>query len=81
MTVDRRSRLLRALAVSSGIPLTLAGLFLIGAYIAGVVDIMINRPADRSWIFWGLGVAFIGVTLLVSGAVLLVVWWNSRLRE
>lgn len=68
------------LAVVTGAPLAAGGLFLLGGYVVGVVDILIHRPADRSWIFWGLGLAFIGASLLVGGAALLVFAWKTRSR-
>jgi membrane protein implicated in regulation of membrane protease activity len=74
----RRSWSLSTIALVLGAILTASGLFLLGLYLAGVVDVVIDQPADRSWLFWGLGVAFIGVTLLVGGVALIVVWWRTR---
>jgi membrane protein implicated in regulation of membrane protease activity len=73
-----RSWSLSTIALVLGAILTASGLFLLGLYLAGVVDVVIDQPADRSWLFWGLGVAFIGVTLLVGGVALIVVWWRTR---
>ena len=74
----RRSWSLSTIALVLGAILTASGLFLLGLYLAGVVDVVIDQPADRSWLFWGLGVAFSGVTLLVGGVALIVVWWRTR---
>jgi hypothetical protein len=57
-----------------GLPLTLVGLFGVAAYVAGVVGIIAEQPADQSWLFWGLGLAFMGATALVAGVALLVLW-------
>ena len=76
---ESSSRLLPVAALTLGILLIAPGLFFLGSYVAGVVDIVIDQPADRSWLFWGLGVAFIGITLLVSGIALIVVWRTTRL--
>jgi len=54
------------------------GLFGIIAYIAGVVDIIVSQPADRSWLFWGLGLAAIGLTLVGAGIGLLLLWRKTR---
>ncbi len=73
-----RSWSLSTIALVLGAILTASGLFSLGLYLAGVVDVVIDQPADRSWLFWGLGVAFIGGTLLVGGVALIVVWWRTR---
>lgn len=78
MSAGRNGGLTGTLALIIGIALAIAGLFLVLIYMVGVVDILVNQPPDQSWLFWGLGVAFIGVTLLAGGIVLLVVWWRSR---
>lgn len=54
------------------------GLFGIIAYIAGVIDIIVSQPADRSWLFWGLGLAAIGLTLVGAGIGLLLLWRKTR---
>jgi hypothetical protein len=43
-----------------------------------VIDIVVDEPADRSWIFWGLGLASIGLALLAAGIGLLLVWRKTR---
>lgn len=78
MSTDRTGGLTDMLALAIGIPLAMAGVFLVGVYVVGVVDIIINQPPDRSWLFWGLALAFIGVFCLTTGVVLLVVWWRAR---
>lgn len=78
MADQARSRALSTLALVLGILLTASGLFFLGSYLAGVVEILLEQPADRSWLFWGLGIAFIGITLLVGGVALVVVWRKTR---
>jgi hypothetical protein len=56
-----------------GIGLSAFGLFGIGVYVAGVIEILVDQPADRSWLFWGLGVAGIGASLLAGGVALIVI--------
>lgn len=78
MADEAESRALSSLALILGVLLTASGLFFLGSYLLGVVDILIDQPPDRSWLFWGLGVAFIGITLLVGGIALIVVWRKTR---
>lgn len=78
MRKARKSRLLTSAALVLGIVLSGSGLIFLGIYIAGVIEILIDQPADRSWLFWGLGIAFIGMTLLVAGVALVVVWRRTR---
>ena len=66
--------MLRNIALWLGISMTAIGLLGIGAYLLGVADIVINRPADRSWLFWGLSLASIGATVLLGGVGLLILW-------
>lgn len=80
MANEGKTRAFSIVALLAGIVLTVCGLFFLGAYVAGVIDILIAQPADRSWLFWGLGVGFIGITLLVGGIALLVVWRKTRPR-
>ena len=74
----RSSPVLPMVALILGVALTAAGLFFFGLYVVGVVDIVIRQPPDRSWLFWGLGPAFMGITLLIGGIALLVVWRRTR---
>lgn len=62
------------LALGLGLILSALGLAGIGAYLWGVVDIMIDQPADQSWLFWGSPLAMIGATLLIGGIGLLILW-------
>lgn len=80
MTHKSNSRAISIAALLVGVVLTLSGLVLFGIYVGGVIDILIDQPADRSWLFWGIGLAFIGITLLVGGIALLVVWRKTRSR-
>lgn len=73
--------MIRVAALSLGIVLTLVGLIGIGLYAVGVIDIMINRPPDQSWLFWGLPLAIIGATSLLGGVGLLVLWRYLRRAE
>lgn len=70
--------MLRSLALGLGLFLSALGLVGIGAYLRGVIDIMINEPADQSWLFWGLPLATIGATLLIGGVGLLILWRHLR---
>lgn len=72
---------MRALALVLGVVLSLTGLVGIGLYAVGVIDIMVNRPADQSWLFWGLPLAIIGATTLLGGVGLLVLWRYLRNNE
>lgn len=72
---------MRVLALVLGIVLSLIGLVGIGLYAVGVIDIMINRPPDQSWLFWGLPLAIIGATALLGGLGLLVLWRYLRNTE
>ena len=43
----------------------LFGLWAIGAYVWGVIDVL--DAADQSWIFWGLAILFIGIFSTLGG--------------
>ena len=73
--------MLRKSALAIGVLLILAGLGGVGIYAAGVVDIIVEQPADRSWLFWGAGFLFFGILALGSGVALLVVWRNLSRQE
>lgn len=81
MAPEDGSRFLPIAALTLGILLIAPGLFFLGAYVVGVAEILVDRPADRSWLFWGLGVAFVGIALLVCGIALIVVWRKTRSRR
>ena len=53
------------------------GLWLVGAYSWGVINVI--GEADRSWIFWGLALVAIGIPVLGAGARLVV--WGRSLRR
>jgi hypothetical protein len=72
------TRFVRVFVLIGGLALTTMGLFGIIAYIAGVIDIIVSQPADRSWLFWGLGLAAIGLTLVGAGIGLLLLWRKTR---
>jgi uncharacterized membrane protein len=69
---------LRLITLGGGVVLVAGGLFGVIAYIAGVIDIFISQPADRSWLFWGLGLAVIGTAMIGAGVGLLVFWRQTR---
>ena len=48
------------------------GVFAVGAYVVGVVDILVEKPADRSWLFWGAGLAMFGLIVAGIGVGLVV---------
>ncbi len=73
--------MLRKTALVLGVLLTVAGLAAIGMYVAGVVEIIVDRPPDASWLFWGLGIAGIGATLLAGGVGLLLLFRYLRRTE
>lgn len=79
MPPTERSRpLLRAFTLLSGAALSIVGSFLLGSYVVGAVRIVIEQPADRSWLFWGLALAGIGIMSTAGGVALLVIWWSLR---
>lgn len=65
---------LRLLALVSGLLLVIVGLWMVGAYVVGVINVL--GEADRSWIFWGLALVAIGVPAITTGTAL-VVWGRS----
>lgn len=65
-------------ALGLGLLLSALGLAGIGAYVWGVVEIMIHQPADQSWLFWASPLAMIGATLLIGGVGLLILWRHLR---
>lgn len=66
--------MLRLFALVLGVGLAILGLVGIAFYVVGVVDIVINRPPDQSWLFWGIPLATIGATALLTGVGLLILW-------
>lgn len=73
--------MLRTSALVVGITLTVLGLVLVGFYLVGVVEIVIEQPADRSWLFWGLGIAGFGATVLAGGVGLIALWRHLSKAE
>ena len=73
--------MLRLFALVLGIGLALFGLAGIAFYVVGVVDIVINRPPDQSWLFWGIPLATIGATALLTGVGLLILWRHLGRNE
>lgn len=73
--------MLRKSALVLGIALVVIGLAGVSMYMAGVVDIIIEQPADRSWLFWGFAFVAFGIISLGSGVGLLIVWRNLGRQE
>ncbi len=69
--------LLRFGAYAAAVLLTAFGVFLIGAYVVGAVEVIAEDAADKSWLYWGLALAFFGVVVLVMGIGL--AWWSWTL--
>lgn len=78
MAISRWDTLKSAVAAVIGIPLIAMGGYFLGVYLFGVVDIMINKPPDRSWLFWGIPVAFVGLIMLAAGVGLAMTAWRLR---
>ena len=53
-----------------GAGLVLFGVWAVGAYVWGVIEVL-NEP-DRSWIFWGLAILFIGIGAIGTGVGMVV---------
>lgn len=70
--------MLRATALVLGLALVGFGLLGIGFYGYGVIEILITRPADRSWLFWGLPLGLGGAISLFTGVGLLFLWRHLR---
>lgn len=73
--------MLRKSALIVGIVLILVGIGGVGAYAAGVIDIVVNDPADRSWLFWGFGFLGFGLVSLGTGVGLLFLWRSLGRQE
>lgn len=73
--------MLRKSALAVGVLLIIAGSGGVGIYAAGLIDIIIEQPADRSWLFWGAGFLFFGILALGSGITLLFAWRNLGRQE
>jgi hypothetical protein len=65
-------------AMLFGLVAMTAGLGYTGMYIHGVIEVL--REPDKSWIFWGLAILFIGLVLTAVGAAALV-WGNAYRRR
>lgn len=74
-------RLLRGTGYALSAVLVVVGGFLAGLYFVGVAEIFVEQPPDRSWLFWGLPLAFIGLGLLVSGVVLAIAMRSVGRKE
>ncbi len=61
-----------------GVLLLASGLWLVGGYVARAVAVL-HEP-DRSWLFWGLAILFLGLMLAGAGAGL-IAWGRSLARR
>ncbi len=52
----------------------LIGIWAIGGYIWGVISVL-GEP-DRSWVFWGLAILFIGLAAFGLGIRMVVTGWS-----
>lgn len=68
---------LRLLATITGAVLAALGVWLVGAYLLGVLDVL--GEADRSWIFWGLALVAIGIPAITAGKRLIL--WGRRRED
>lgn len=73
--------MLRMAALALGVVLIAVGLVGVGLYGYGVIDIVINKPGDRSWLFWGLPLGIGGAVSLITGIGLLFLWRYLRRVE
>lgn len=64
-------------AYAAAILLSAFGIFLIGAYVAGAIEVVVEDASDKSWLYWGLALAFFGIVVLAMGIGL--AWWSWRL--
>jgi hypothetical protein len=69
----------RFAAYAGAVLLSGLGLFLIGAYVAGVVEVVVEDASDKSWLYWGLALAFFGIVVLAMGMGL--AWWSWKLGK
>ena len=65
--------------VLAGLMVGLFGVWAVGAYVWELIAIW-NEP-DRSWIFWGLAVLFIGLFSIAAGAALAMLGARLLKRE
>lgn len=62
------------MTLATSLFLIATGFLGIGLYAVGAVRVVMTDAEDRSWLYWGLGVAAIGLTLVVGGVLLFVMW-------
>lgn len=74
-------KIMKTSALVVGILLVVVGSIGIGFYVAGVIEILVERPADRSWLFWGLGFFAFGLIFAGAGVGLILVSRNSSRAE
>lgn len=71
--------LIRFTAYAAAVLLSAFGIFLIGAYVAGAIEVIVEDAPDKSWLYWGLALAFLGVVVLIMGIGL--AWWSWKLGK
>lgn len=64
------------LVVALGFLMLVAGVLLAGAYVVGAVAVL--GESDRSWLFWGAALLFIGIILARLGTRLIAAGRRMR---
>lgn len=67
---------IRWLVLAAAGVIGLLGAFMLGAYIYGVIDLVGTDAADRSWLFWGLGLGLFGAIALAMGVGMGIWGWK-----
>ena len=67
-------RILGAIVLGGGVIAVAVGIVLMGAYVVGVIQVL-DEP-DRSWLFWGLAILFLGIALAGIGGRLAILGRN-----
>ena len=62
--------------LAAAVVISLLGAFMLGTYIYGIVDLIVTDAADRSWLFWGLGLGGFGAIVLAFGVGLGIWGWR-----
>ena len=52
---------------------------MLGAYVFGAIEVVVEDAPDKSWLYWGLALAFFGGVFLAMGVGL--AWWSWRLGK
>jgi protein-S-isoprenylcysteine O-methyltransferase Ste14 len=70
---------IRFASYAASVLLAAFGIFLIGAYVAGAIEVIVEDAADKSWLYWGLALALLGMVVLIMGVGL--AWWSWKLGK